>query len=172
MLKKLMLTTALTSLMLGGAVAQSTLPPSTPNATTAPATTSSGSPQTVGAQQPDQWLASKFTGTDVVGADDKKIGDVADILFDKEGKIDAYVVSVGGFLGVGSKEVALAPSSFTVVKGENGGYDKLKLSMSVDELKAASNFERYNPPRTTTGMGSPGANTMTRPAGAPPAPAR
>ena len=41
----------------------------------------------------------------MVGADDKKIGDVSDILFDKDGKIEAYVVGVGGFLGIGAKEL-------------------------------------------------------------------
>ena len=56
----------------------------------------------------------------MVGADNQKIGDVSDILFDKTGKIEAFVVSVGGFLGVGSKEVALAPSSFDVMPGQNG----------------------------------------------------
>jgi len=61
-----------------------------------------------------------------------KIGDVSDILFDKDGKIEAYVVSVGGFLGMGSKDVAIAPTSFDVVPGSNGSADKLKLSMSKD----------------------------------------
>jgi hypothetical protein len=149
MLKKFILSTALTGAMIGAAMAQATPP--------------AGTPQEVSAQKPDQFLATKFTGTDVIGTDDKKIGDVSDILFDQNGKIEAYVVSVGGFLGVGSKEVALAPSSFTIVKGENGGYDKLRLSMTTDQLKSASNFERYSPPRTTTGMGAPGAT--------PPAPA-
>ena len=46
-------------------------------------------------------MASKFKGTDVIGTDDQKIGDVSDILFDKSGKIEAYVVGVGGFLGIG-----------------------------------------------------------------------
>jgi uncharacterized protein YrrD len=91
---------------------------------------------------------------DVVGSDDKKIGDVSDILFDKEGKIEAYVVSVGGFLGVGSKDVALAPTAFEVVKGSNGTSDKLKLAMNKDELKQAQNFEPYKAPVSTTGAGS------------------
>ena len=106
-------------------------------------------------QKPDQWLASKFKGTDVIGADNKKIGDVSDILFDKTGKIEAFVVSVGGFLGMGAKEVALAPSAFDVVPGENGAADKLKLSLTKDELKQAQNFAPYAPPRpaSTTGSG-------------------
>jgi uncharacterized protein YrrD len=106
-------------------------------------------------QSPDQFLASKFKGMDVVGSDDKKIGDVSDILFDKEGKIEAYIVSVGGFLGVGAKDVALAPTAFEVVKGSEGSSDKLKLAMSKDELKQAQNFEPYKEPaKTTTGAGA------------------
>jgi uncharacterized protein YrrD len=110
----------------------------------------------VASQKPDQWLASKFKGTNVMGSDNQKIGDVSDILFDKTGKIEAYVISVGGFLGMGAKEVALAPSSFDVIPGQNGNADVLKLSMSKDELTNAHNFARYEPPRPagTTGLGS------------------
>jgi hypothetical protein len=111
-------------------------------------------------------LASKFKGTDVIGADDKKIGDVSDILFDKDGKIEAYVVGVGGFLGIGSKDVALAPTAFQVVPGDKSKNesDKLRLSMTKDQLKEAANFEPYKAPRATTGMGGGGT---TRPMGGP-----
>jgi sporulation protein YlmC with PRC-barrel domain len=125
----------------------------------------------VSTQTSDQWLASSFKGTDVVGSDDKKIGDVSDILFDKEGKIEAFVVSVGGFLGVGAKDVALAPTAFEVVKGKEGTADKLKIAMSKDELKQAQNFEPYKAPQATTGAGSatrPSAGSPPRPASAPP----
>src|SRR5437763_1423560 len=86
--------------------------PSTPNAspsTTSPsaststpsASTTAKAPASTGAvaadkfvtkQSPDQFLASKFKGTDVIGTDDKKIGDVSDILFDKDKKVLAYLV--------------------------------------------------------------------------------
>ena len=116
----------------------------------------------VSTQNPDQWLASKFKGTDVVGTDDKKIGDVSDILFDKEGKIEAFVISVGGFLGVGSKDVALAPTAFEVVKGKEGSSDKLKLAMGQEELKQAQGFEPYKAPQATTGAGSRTRRSTTR----------
>ncbi len=92
----------------------------------------------------------------MIGADDKKIGDVSDILFDKDGKIEAYVVGVGGFLGIGAKDVALAPSAFQVVPGDKSKNesDKLRLSMTKDELKQAANFEPYKAPSSTTGMGA------------------
>jgi sporulation protein YlmC with PRC-barrel domain len=174
MTKKLMLGAALSALMVSGALAQS--PPSSAPATSsqpsAASTSASGKADLVTAQKPDQWLASKFKGTDVLGSDDQKIGDVSDILFDKSGKIQAYVISVGGLLGMGAKEVALAPTSFTTVPGQNGGTDKLKISMTKDELNNAQNFARYEAarPATTTGTGTGvGGSPGSRPAGAPPA---
>jgi hypothetical protein len=137
---------------------------STSSSSTASSTsTASETPKFVSTQNPDQWLASKFKGTDVIGTDDKKIGDVSDILFDKDGKIEAFVISVGGFLGMGAKDVALAPTAFEVVKGKEGESDKLKLAMSKDELKQAQNFEPYKEPsKSTTGAGA-------RPGGVAPA---
>lgn len=173
MLKKLMLSTALSAIMVTAAWAQTSTPPS--SSSPAPATPqisgkpsqASGKMNFVSSQKPDQWLATKFKGTDVLGADNQKIGDVSDILFDKTGKVEAFVISVGGFLGVGSKEVAIAPSSFDVVPGQNGSADKLKLAATKDELKQAQNFARYEPPKasTTTGSGMGGP----RPSSPPPA---
>jgi hypothetical protein len=161
MLKKLMIGAALSSLALSAAFAQSPMSPpkseATPAAQSTTPTQASGT--VVGSQQADQWVASKFKGTDVIGGDDQKLGNISDILFDKTGKIEAYVVSVGGFLGVGSKEVALPPNSFEVVPGTNGAPDKLKIAMSQNDLKQAQNFARYEPPRpTTTGMAPSGGS--------------
>jgi hypothetical protein len=148
MLKTLMLTTAISALMIGGAMAQST---------SSGASTSSAAAVQVQQQKPDQWLASKFKGTSVIGDDNQKIGDVTDILFDKTGKIEAYIVGVGGFLGIGSKNVALAPSAFQVMPADpNSGssYDRLKLSMTKEQLQQTASFEPYTPPRPqTTGQG-------------------
>ncbi len=55
-------------------------------------------------RRPISFLASSFKGVDVMGPDDKKIGGVNDLLFDKTGNIQAVVVGVGGFLGIGSKD--------------------------------------------------------------------
>jgi sporulation protein YlmC with PRC-barrel domain len=190
MLKQLMVTTAITGLMIGAAVAEGTPPspaPSSPPAAAQPAppakspdmstpapsssastaTPSSSSAKFVNSQRSDQFLASKFKGTDVIGADDQKIGDVSDILFDKDGKIEAYVISVGGFLGIGSKDVAMAPSAFQVVAGDKSKNesDKLKVAMTKDELKQAANFEPYRAPSSTTGMGGPAGTTRPAPAG-------
>jgi hypothetical protein len=132
----------------------------------------SGSQQFVSSQQTNQWLSSKFIGIDVVGADDKKIGDVSDVLFDQQGKIEAYVIGVGGFLGIGAKDVALAPSAFQPVK-DNNNNERLKLSMTKDQLEKAPAFERKQEPRATTGAASPSSGVGSpRPTGAPAGTAR
>jgi sporulation protein YlmC with PRC-barrel domain len=171
MLKKLMLSTALSAVMVTAAFAQSPNTPAPSSPPPAAQSQDSGKTNFVTAQKPDQWLATKFKGTDVLGSDNQKIGDVSDILFDKTGKVEAFVISVGGFLGMGSKEVALAPSSFDVVPGQNGSADKLKLSATKDELKQAQNFARYEPPKpSTTGSGAMGG--APRPSGTAPATGR
>src|SRR5215467_15637085 len=186
MLKKLMITTASLALLTGAAIAQAPDQPkqsppaattdqpkqSPPAATTeqpksppaATADKSADKNQVITEQKPDQLLASKVKGTNVIGSNDEKVGDVSDILFDKEGKILAYVVGVGGFLGLGAKDVALSPASFQVMPASDREKMKLKISMTKDELKNASEFKPYKEPSSTTGQSpSPNRTPMTPP---------
>ena len=183
MLKTFATATAVSALMISGAFAQTTQPapsttaPSATPATPAPATdttkkseSSASGPQFIAAQKSDQWLASKFNGTDVMGPNNEKIGDVNDLLFQKDGKLVGVIVGVGGFLGIGQKDVAIDMSAFQMVPGSNANDPndvKLKVSWTKDQLKAAPSFEKYKAPaRTTNAPGS--SNTGTRaPAGAP-----
>jgi uncharacterized protein YrrD len=131
-----------------------------------------GSASTISSQKPDQLLATKLKGADVMGADDKKIGDVSDLLFSKDGKLEAYVISVGGFLGVGAKEVALAPSAVQLAQDKDNW--TLKVSASKDQLTQAPNFERHKDVSSTTGasgsgMGSSSSTPRNAPGGSPPA---
>ena len=209
MLKTIMAAAAVSTLALTSAMAQATNPPagSAPAATQVPAATpapttsptasapakapavtaSTGAAKFVTKQTSDQWLASKYKGTDVIGTNDEKIGDVSDMLFDKNHKILAYIVGVGGFLGIGAKDVAIDPASFQIVPASGTGTGtttgtgtgtasndnfKLRLSMTKDELKNAPAFEQYSAPRpvssqapATRPMGAPAP--MTAPAPAP-----
>ena len=170
MKRTLMAAVAVGGLMLSTAFAQSPAP--TPNTADNPSASQSAPPpaaapstpapstsaKVITQQSPDQFLASKFKGTNVIGTNDEKVGDVSDILFDKNGKVDAIIVGVGGFLGIGAKDVALPLSSFQVVKGSNGAADKLRLSMSKDELKQMAEFKPLAPPTTTTGTAPSGSS--------------
>jgi len=63
--------------------------------------------------QTGQWRASKLIGVDIYGYDKDnrndrdKIGDVSEVILDHNGNVEAVVIGVGGFLGVGEKEVAI-----------------------------------------------------------------
>lgn len=54
-----------------------------------------------------QWRASKLVGVKVVGTDQKTIGSIEDVLIDHQGTAQTVVIGVGGFLGIGAKDVAL-----------------------------------------------------------------
>jgi sporulation protein YlmC with PRC-barrel domain len=112
MLKRhILLTTVGCAMFAAAAIAQSSPPsPSAPSAApstsaSAPATQSAPPEQNLAGQ--GKWRASKLMGVDIYGADDKKVGDITEVLFDKAGKIEMVTVGVGGFLGIGSKDVAI-----------------------------------------------------------------
>src|SRR5688500_10574780 len=58
-------------------------------------------------EQPGQWRASRLEGLDVYNQNNEKIGDISELLVDSSGKIQAVVVGVGGFLGMGERDVAI-----------------------------------------------------------------
>jgi sporulation protein YlmC with PRC-barrel domain len=164
MLKKLMITTASLALLTSAAIAQ------TPDQQqSAPPAAGAAKGQVITEQKPDQLLTSKFKGTDVMGSNDEKVGDVNDILFDKDGKILAYVIGVGGFLGIGSKDVALSPQSFQMMPAGERGNMKLKISMTKDELKSAAEFKPYKEPTSTTGQSPQSPPSRDRTPMTPPA---
>ena len=115
--------------------------------------------------KPDQMRASKVIGKNIYGPDNKSIGEVSDLILDKDGKVDKVVVSVGGFLGIGDKHVALPMSELK--HGEN---DRLAVNMTKEQLQQAPKYEYADrdtgarsgsstPPAGTAGSG---AGRMTR----------
>lgn len=69
----------------------------------------------------DVQSAEKLIGTPVTGPNDKQLGKIGDVIVGKSEKtVKAYIVDVGGFLGIGSKPVALAADSLDISQGSNG----------------------------------------------------
>ncbi len=54
-----------------------------------------------------QWRASKLDGLDVYNPNNEKIGDISELIIDRGGKVEAVVIGVGGFLGMGEHLVAV-----------------------------------------------------------------
>ncbi|MBB4041484.1 sporulation protein YlmC with PRC-barrel domain [Microvirga flocculans] len=55
----------------------------------------------------DQMMASDLIGTRVISANNESIGDINDVILGRDGRVMAAVVGVGGFLGIGEKDVAV-----------------------------------------------------------------
>lgn len=81
---------------------------------------------------------SNYYNEDVYDHQDNKIGDVNDILLDQSGKVQAVIVGVGGFLGVGEKDVAV---SFDALKlSEKAGDRYLVMNTTKEALEKAPGY--------------------------------
>jgi len=69
---------------------------------------------------------------------DNKIGDVKDLLLDESGKINAVIIGVGGFLGMGEKNVAVPFSSLKVA--EKNGDRYLVMETTKEALETAPDY--------------------------------
>jgi len=105
---RFMLSTVGVAMLATAAMAQTSAPTPPSSAPAAPATQSSASvPAETNLAGQGKWRTSKLIGVDVYGPDDKKVGDVTEVIVDKTGKIEMVTIGVGGFLGIGSKDVAI-----------------------------------------------------------------
>ncbi len=80
----------------------------------------------------DSFTITDYYKQDVYDNGRNDVGKIDDVLIDKSGKITTLMVGVGGFLGVGEKDVALP---FTAVKAEKKNN---KWYLTVDETKELS----------------------------------
>lgn len=69
---------------------------------------------------PDTLRASDLIGRDVYGADNQDIGEVNDVLLNRSGQVEALVIGVGGFLGIGESNIAV-PLQAVRFMGASGG---------------------------------------------------
>ena len=84
---------------------------------------------------PEAVTVTDYYKQNIYDPSDKKIGEIKDVLIVSDGKVAAFIVEVGGFVGAGAKDVAVP---FTDVKGTKKN-DKWYLTMNADkdELKNA-----------------------------------
>jgi sporulation protein YlmC with PRC-barrel domain len=125
-----------TALISGAAMAQATTP-------AAPAPGASTAPTTIQHNLQGNWRASKLVGLAVYNDANERLGDISELLIDSTGKVNAVVIGIGGFLGVGQHDIAV-------------NFDKLKWvdepvrSAAADRTPAASGMS----PSSTQTTGS------------------
>lgn len=191
-------TTALVALLAAGpALAQDATTPADPNAPaatttepapaapaaadTAPATSTTTTTTTSVADAPagrfiiledgsTDWLASNLIGSTVYSGTDENLGKIVDILATDDGQVKAVVIGVGGFLGIGRKDVAVSPKTLERVQADNE--QKLVLKTSKEELNAAPEFKtaaQQDSSSVTTTPSTPDGNMPAADPMSPPA---
>jgi sporulation protein YlmC with PRC-barrel domain len=145
MFRKLLATTAVAALLTTGAMAADSTSDKTEGKplftyeTEGSMTTDTGYFEA----EADQILASELIGATVyagIGEDAEAIGEVHDVIMGPDGLAEAIVIGVGGFLGIGEKDVAVDFERITWVDGDDDR--RLLFSASKEDLEAAPEFDR------------------------------
>ena len=95
---------------------------------------------------PDSWTITNYYKQNVYDKGQSTVGKIDDVLVDKTGKITALMVGVGGFLGMGEKDVALPFTAVHSEKKDNKWY--LTVDETKDLLKSAAGY-KYDSSTTT-----------------------
>lgn len=101
---------------------------------------------TMPAAPPESWTVTNYYKQSVYDPNESKVGDIDDVLINKQGQVTGLVIGVGGFLGAGEKDVIVP---FTAVKVQKKN-DKwwLTLDETKDDLKSSHGFT-YDKASTT-----------------------
>jgi sporulation protein YlmC with PRC-barrel domain len=123
-------------------------------------------PQQDSAEMLGDWLLS----TSVTSPDGETIGSIKDFIITEDGQITAVILGVGGFLGIGEKDIAVDYSQLDIQYDGNA----IQLAMTREEADAAPEYQYRDketpPPATGDAMGATGTdmNSETGTMGAAP----
>jgi hypothetical protein len=91
-------------------------------------------------QDATQFLADEeVIGKDVVNVRDEKVGTIADLVMDQDQKLVGAVLSVGGFLGIGDKWVAVPVDQIAFPSDDQPA--RLLVAVTEEQLKTAPDFQ-------------------------------
>ena len=69
-------------------------------------------------QSVTEWRAPKLVGVSVYGVDDKKVGNIKDVLMDHDGSARVIVIGVGELLGIRARDIGVP---FTAIQWQTEG---------------------------------------------------
>ncbi|WP_114946765.1 PRC-barrel domain-containing protein [Microvirga calopogonii] len=124
-MRRILMTLAATTLLAGAAVAQ-----------TAVTTTT----ETFVIAKPTDVLSNNLIGLNVTNEANETIGEIKDLIL-SQGDLSGYIVSVGGFLGLGERYVIVHPRAVKVSYTENDNKWHAVMNATKDQLKAAPEFK-------------------------------
>jgi sporulation protein YlmC with PRC-barrel domain len=138
MRSSLLLGGLLSSVVIVSAFAQANPPaPAPAPAASPPAASTTASTSTM-------WRASKLIGVNVYNDQDEKLGSISEVLLDKSGKVDGVIIGVGGFLGMGQRDIKVELSKLKFVD------EPMKTSATSTTSTTGAAPGGTNRPTTTT----------------------
>ena len=124
-MRRILIAIAATALLAGTAIAQ-----------TAVTTTT----ETFVKAKPTDVLSNNLIGLNVTNEANDTIGEIKDLIL-SQGDLSGYIVSVGGFLGLGERYVIVRPSAVKVSYTENDNKWHAVMNATKDQLKTAPEFK-------------------------------
>ena len=111
-------------------------------------------------QKTDDMLASAIIGKSAYNSQDESIGEVNDLVTDRSGKILAALIGVGGFLGIGEKDVAVRFEDLKFARDESNNL-KVVLNVNKDTLASAPDYRTLDEQPVVEGAAKPEDTTKT-----------
>ncbi|XDA99463.1 PRC-barrel domain-containing protein [Sulfitobacter sp. LCG007] len=90
-------------------------------------------------QDEDTILANNLIGSNVYSADGEDVGEIDNLIISLDGKVEGVVIGVGGFLGLGEKDVAVEMASLSTTTDDMGNI-RLVTSATKADFEAAEDF--------------------------------
>ena len=106
-------------------------------------------------QSADSFLGSTLLGATVQTPDGESVGDVEEIIVKADGSLEGVVIGVGGFLGLGEKEVAVEFGAIDIQQDAETGELTFILSSTGEELEAAPEFRTQDDIRAEAAAAEP-----------------
>jgi sporulation protein YlmC with PRC-barrel domain len=121
----------------------------------APSATNPPAAATAPARQAGQWRASKLIGVDVYNQQNEKLGEIDELIIDRSGRVAGAIIGVGGFLGMGERNVMIPMDKLQFRDDDNRSTtgsnranndrdwypDRAVLNANKDQLKAMTEFK-------------------------------
>jgi sporulation protein YlmC with PRC-barrel domain len=90
------------------------------------------------------WRSSKLIDLNVFNEQNEKLGDISEILLDKSGKVEGVIIGVGGFLGMGQRDIKVELSKLKFVD------EPMKAAATTTTQTTGANPNRPAATTTTT----------------------
>jgi len=85
--------------------------------------------------------ADKLQGARVYGPKDEDVGEINRMVLDNNGQVKLYVLDIGGFLGMGEREIAVTPKELNIVRNAKGDDLRVYIDANKDTLKAQPEYK-------------------------------